>query len=135
ELVGQKLGVSFEMQDIPCGGRYYLADGNRDWPDGAEEVCAEADAILRGAGGWPGAGGQPVTMKDGKMAGYSPVIGNRMKLDLYANVRPVRCMPGTKHGISGKFAPVWSPDAVDMVIVRENTEGLYSGIGEKTKER
>ena len=38
--------------------------------------------------------------------GWSPVIGNRMKLDLYANVRPVRCLPGMKHGISGRFAEV-----------------------------
>src|ERR1043165_1324889 len=69
------------------------------------------------------------------MAGWSPVIGNRVKLDLYANIRPVRCLPGTKHGLSGKFREVWSPDTVDMVIVRENTEGLYSGIAERTADR
>jgi 3-isopropylmalate dehydrogenase len=63
------------------------------------------------------------------------VIGNRMKLDLYANVRPVRCLPGTKHGISGQHTSVWKPEAVDMVILRENTEGLYSGIGERTRDR
>ena len=68
-----------------------------------------------------------------KMAGWSPVIGNRIKLDLYANIRPVRCLPGTRHGLSGKFREVWSPETVDMVIVRENTEGLYSGIAERTR--
>ena len=47
----------------------------------------------------------------------------------------MRCLPGTKHGISGKFREVWSPENVDMVIIRENTEGLYSGIGERTAER
>src|SRR5262249_28304447 len=79
--------------------------------------------------------GAPVTMPDGKMAGYSAVLGNRMALDLYANIRPVRCFPGTKHGISGTFREVWSPQAVDMVIIRENTEGLYSGIAERTHDR
>jgi 3-isopropylmalate dehydrogenase len=69
------------------------------------------------------------------MAGWSPVIGNRLKLDLYANIRPVRCLPGMKHGISGQFASVWRPDKVDMVIIRENTEGLYSGIGERDANR
>jgi 3-isopropylmalate dehydrogenase len=69
------------------------------------------------------------------MAGWSPVIGNRMHLDLYANIRPVRCLPGTKHGISGAFKEVWSPDKVDMVIIREGTEGLYSGIGEKGHDK
>ncbi|HTR55681.1 MAG TPA: isocitrate/isopropylmalate family dehydrogenase [Kofleriaceae bacterium] len=135
ELVGAALGVSFAIDEIPCGGKYFLEHGSRDWPDGAEDRCRAADAILLGAVGWNGPDGAPVTMRDGKMAGYSPVIGNRMRLDLYANIRPVRCLPGTKHGISGQFAPVWRADRVDFVIIRENTEGLYSGIGERTAER
>src|SRR5688572_2043989 len=135
ELVGPAIGVGFALEEIPCGGKFYLAHGSRDWPEGAEEKCAAADAILLGAVGWNGPDGAPVSMKDGKMAGWSPVIGNRMKLDLYANVRPVRCLPGTKHGISGTFREVWTPETVDMVIVRENTEGLYSQIAERTADR
>jgi len=129
ELVAERTGVGLALDEIPCGGRFYLEHGSRDWPEGAEERCARADAILLGAVGWAGPDGGPLMMANGKMAGWSPVIGNRIKLDLYANVRPVRCLPGTRHGISGKFAEVWSPDKVDMVIVRENTEGLYAGIG------
>jgi len=139
ELVAGSIGVRFALDEIPCGGKFYLEHGSRDWPEGSEDRCRAADAILLGAVGWNGPDGQPVTMRapDGstKMAGWSPVIGNRIKLDLYANVRPVRCLPGTKHGISGTFREVWSPETVDMVIIRENTEGLYSGIGERTAER
>jgi len=139
EVVATATGVGFATHEIPCGGRFYLDHGSRDWPEGSEERCRAADAILLGAVGWNGPDGQPVTMTDGdgrpKMAGWSPVIGNRMKLDLYANVRPVRCFPGTKHGLSGKFREVWSPATVDMVLVRENTEGLYSGIGERDADR
>jgi len=135
EQIGPAIGVGFNLDEVPCGGKFYLDHGSRDWPEGAEEKCAAADAILLGAVGWAGPDGAPVTMPGGKMAGWSPVIGNRMKLDLYANVRPVRCLPGTKHGISGQFQSVWRPDKVDMVIIRENTEGLYSGIGERTAER
>src|SRR5262245_30314562 len=136
DVVGAALGVELAVTEIPCGGKYYLDHGEqRDWPDGSEDRCARADAVILGAVGWAGPDGQPVTMADGKMAGYSPVIGNRMKLDLYANIRPVRCLPGTKHGISGQFSQVWRPEKVDMVIIRENTEGLYSGIGERTAER
>ncbi|HEU0031834.1 MAG TPA: isocitrate/isopropylmalate family dehydrogenase [Kofleriaceae bacterium] len=139
ELVASTLGVGFALDEIPCGGKFYLEHGARDWPEGAEDRCRAADAILLGAVGWNGPDGQPVSMPDAsggsKMAGWSPVIGNRVKLDLYANIRPVRCLPGTKHGISGQFREVWSPKAVDMVIIRENTEGLYSGIGERTPER
>jgi 3-isopropylmalate dehydrogenase len=68
-------------------------------------------------------------MPGGKMAGWSPVIGNRTKLDLYANVRPVRLYEGVSHRISGENKQVWKPENVDMVIIRENTEGLYAGMG------
>ncbi|MEO6771993.1 MAG: isocitrate/isopropylmalate family dehydrogenase [Kofleriaceae bacterium] len=136
EAIAPALGVTFAVDEIPCGGKYYLDHGReRDWPEGAEAKCQAADAILLGAVGWSGPDGAPVMMQDGKMAGWSPVIGNRLHLDLYANVRPVRCLPGTKHGISGTFKAVWSPDKVDMVIIRENTEGLYSGIGDKAADR
>ena len=139
ELVGAATGVGFALDEIPCGGKFFLEHGSRDWPEGAEQRCAAADAILLGAVGWNGPDGAPVSMPDGrggaKMAGWSPVIGNRLALDLYANIRPVRCLPGTRHGLSGRFREVWTPDTVDMVIVRENTEGLYAGIAERTDAR
>ncbi len=139
DIVSTGTGVSFRLDELPCGGKFFLEHGTRDWPEGAEERCAAADAVLLGAVGWNGPDGAPVNMPDGKggwkMAGWSPVIGNRVKLDLYANIRPVRCLPGTKHGLSGKFREVWSPETVDMVIIRENTEGLYSGIAERTEDR
>lgn len=123
------LGVEARQEIIPCGGQFYLEHG-RDWPEGSEERCAEADIVLLGAVGWPAPDGNgPVTMSNGKMAGYSPVIGNRLKLELYANVRPVKLFPGVKHKIHGEHKLVWDPAKVDMVFVRENTEGLYSGIG------
>lgn len=134
EAIAPLLGVGFELEEIPCGGRFFLQDGERDWPLGAEERCRAADVVLLGAVGWAGADGSPVTLPDGKMAGWSPVIGNRIGLDLYANIRPVRCLPGIRHGISGAFAPVWRADKVDMVILRENTEGLYSGQGERAED-
>jgi 3-isopropylmalate dehydrogenase len=139
DVIANGSGVGFAIDEIPCGGKFYLEHGSRDWPEGAEERCRAADAILLGAVGWNGPDGAPVTIRDPdgreKMAGWSPVIGNRLALDLYANIRPVRCLLGTRHGLSGKFREVWSPETVDMVIIRENTEGLYSGIGERTADR
>ncbi|HEY4057558.1 MAG TPA: isocitrate/isopropylmalate family dehydrogenase, partial [Kofleriaceae bacterium] len=92
ELVADKTGVAFNLEEIPCGGKFFLENGKRDWPDGSEEKCEKADAILLGAVGWNGPDGSPVSMKmengTTQMAGWRPVIGNRMKLDLYANVRP-----------------------------------------------
>lgn len=135
EAMAAPLGVGFDLEEIPCGGKFYLQHGSRDWPEDAQERCRAADVVLLGAVGWAGPDGAPVSMADGKMAGWSPVIGNRVNLDLYANIRPVRCLRGTRHGISGQFQPVWSADKVDMVIIRENTEGLYSGQGELGADR
>jgi isocitrate/isopropylmalate dehydrogenase len=129
-----KCNLTFDMEEIPCGGQYYLEHG-RDWPEGSESQCAQADLLLLGAVGWPSPDGKgPVTMTDGKMAGYSPVIGNRLKLDLYANVRPVKLLSGVKHQISGQSTQVWKPENVDMVFLRENTEGLYAGVSEVFKQ-
>jgi 3-isopropylmalate dehydrogenase len=122
-------GLEADYQEIPCGGQYYLEHGV-DWPAGSQEACRNSDICLLGAVGWPDPEGSgPVLMDNGKMAGYSPVIGNRVNLELYANVRPVKLFPGVKHKIHGEHTLVWSPEKVDMVFVRENTEGLYAGIG------
>jgi isocitrate/isopropylmalate dehydrogenase len=129
DRVARDTDTELKVTEVPCGGKYFLEHG-RDWPEGSEAVCAAADLILLGAVGWPSPDGRgPVTMKDGKMAGYSAVIGNRTKLDLYANVRPVKLYPGVEHKISGRARQVWRPEDVDMVFLRENTEGLYSGSG------
>ena len=116
--------------DAEGGGR--LEHGDRDWPEGAEARCDAADLILLGAVGWPSpTGSGPVLMKDGKMAGFSPVLGNRTRLNLFANVRPVKLYEGVQHRIHGANKLVWQPGMVDMVMIRENTEGLYTPAGGK----
>jgi len=130
--ISSALDVSWSVDDVPCGGQYYLEHGDRDWPVGAEARCDAADLILLGAVGWPSpTGAGPVLMRDGKMAGFSPVIGNRTRLNLFANVRPVKLYEGVQHRIHGKNKQVWTPGQVDMVMIRENTEGLYSPTGGK----
>ncbi len=130
--VSEPLGITWDVDDIPCGGQYYLQHGDLDWPQGSDARCAAADLILLGAVGWPDPKGSgPVLMKDGKMAGFSPVIGNRTKLNLYANIRPVKLYKGVQHRIHGAHKQVWEPGQVDMVFLRENTEGLYAPTGGK----
>jgi isocitrate/isopropylmalate dehydrogenase len=133
QAVSKPLAIEWATKDIPAGGQYYLAnEGDRDWPEGSEEACASADLILLGAVGWPKpGGGGPVTMRNGKMAGHSAVIGNRTRLNLYANIRPVKLYEGVSHRIHGAHKQVWEPGRVDMVFLRENTEGLYSPTGGK----
>jgi isocitrate/isopropylmalate dehydrogenase len=117
-LVG---GFQMDLHKFECGGEYYLREG-REWSIEAEDFTRkEADAILLGAIGAVKDNGNSVRLPDGNLAGYSIVIGLRMDLDLFANVRPVKLYEGVWTPLSGK-----GPDDIDMTIVRENTEGLYS---------
>jgi len=120
EVQNQVGGFDIELQEFECGGEYYLREG-REWSIEAEEFTKkEADAVLLGAIGASDAQGNSVRLPDGNLAGYSVVIGLRIQLELYANVRPVHLLEG-----------VWSPIKdktsrdINMTIVRENTEGLY----------
>ncbi len=114
----------FEVTTIPCAGSYYEQHG-AEWPDGSFERCVAADAILLGAIGHVGKNGATVRRADGELAGYEQVIGLRTKLDLYANVRPVKLYAGVRHLVGGRHASIWAPQDVDMVILRENTEDAY----------
>ena len=106
--------------EYPGGGQYYLKTG-REWEPEAAAAAKRADAILVGAVGWPGA-----TLPNGDLAGRALVLGLREGLDLFANVRPCKLYPGVRHRISGEYREVWSPKNVDMIVVRENTEDLYT---------
>lgn len=129
ETVARHTGVRFDFEEIPCGARYFQEHG-RDWPEGSELRCRLADVILLGAIGLPAGDGRSTVLRpDGKMAGWSAIVGNRVNLDLWANVRPVKLYPGVRHMISGRHQQVWEPGNVDMVFVRENTEDLYAGSG------
>jgi isocitrate/isopropylmalate dehydrogenase len=118
--LGEGGPAPWHVTEYPGGGQYYLARG-REWEPDAEAAARAADAIVVGAVGWPGA-----TLPNGDLAGRALVLGLREGLDLYANVRPCKLYPGVTHRISGSFREVWSPKDVDLVIVRENTEDLYT---------
>lgn len=112
--------LDLEFHEFECGGEYFLKTGD-EWSEEAEVFTkTEADAILLGGIGAKGPDGNTVRRPDGNLAGYSVVIGLRQELDLYANVRPVKLYEGVPTPLAGK-----GPSDIDMVIVRENTEGLY----------
>ncbi|MBX2813124.1 MAG: isocitrate/isopropylmalate dehydrogenase family protein [Myxococcales bacterium] len=129
DVVLQRCSLVANHDVIPCGGKYYLRHG-QDWPSDGAERCARADVMFLGAVGYPSpTGSGPVTRGDGRMAGYSAVLGNRQKFDLFANIRPVRLWPGLSRRITGRLRSVWSPEDVNLEIIRENTEGLYIEAG------
>ena len=129
DLIGNKTSIGFNYDTISCGGKYYL-DTGKEWAEGSFDRCKQADAMLLGAIGWPGA-----VRENGDLAGGEIVLGLRSGLDLYANIRPIKLFNGIKHKIHGKFKSVWDSNNVDLCILRENTEGLYYGALQRSRAR
>jgi 3-isopropylmalate dehydrogenase len=100
------------------GAAHYLKTG-AVLPDDTFAACRDAHAILHGAAGLPG-----ITYPDGTEVGNDLHLRLRFRLDLYANVRPIRLLRGVTSPLAG-----WLPGQIDYVIVRENTEGLYASRG------
>jgi 3-isopropylmalate dehydrogenase len=101
-------GVSYEALPFDLGGTRYLRDG-AVLPDDDLEALRHVDAIMLGAVGTPGV--PPGVIERGLL------LTLRFELDLYINHRPVLAGPS---GLN---------DGVDMIVVRENTEGTYAGEG------
>ena len=121
--VEKTYSLKFDLREFPCGGKYYLETG-REWPDDAFAYCRDgADAILLGAVGWPGA-----VLPNRDIAGAGVIFGLRFGLDLFANVRPCKLYPGVPHKVHASYRQVWDPAQVDLVILRENTEGCYTPV-------
>jgi 3-isopropylmalate dehydrogenase len=113
-LESQLANVKFVFQEHAVGAAEYLRSGD-PLPAEAIEACAKADAVLLGAMGLPS-----VRWPDGKE--MTPQIDLREKLDLYAGPRPIKLYHGDDTPLKG-----YKAGEIDFVIVRENTEGLFSG--------
>jgi len=121
DIVSQVFNLDFEIVDIPCGVEYYKKTG-MEWPENAFQLCRdESDAILLGA-----VGPSKKRPLEKPNEGSSMLFGLRFGLDLYANVRPAKLYPNVRHKISHEFKQIWDPKNVDFVVIRENTEGLYT---------
>jgi tartrate dehydrogenase/decarboxylase/D-malate dehydrogenase len=109
------LGLSLEWTELPWGSAYWHEHG-RMMPEDALDVVAAHDAVLMGAIGDP-------SVPD-HVSLWGLVLELRQRLDLWANLRPVRLLEGIPCPLAGR-----GPADVDMLFVRENTEGEYSGVG------
>ncbi|MGC2197867.1 MAG: 3-isopropylmalate dehydrogenase [Terriglobales bacterium] len=109
-------GAAIETAQFDWGATRYLADGVTVPADGFAMLEREFDAILVGAFGDPRV---PTNIHAKEI-----LLGMRFKMDLYANVRPVRLLDGSLCPLKGV-----EPKDVDFVVVRENTEGVYGDAG------
>ena len=122
DKVARIVELDLETKSFSSGWQHFAENGKL-WEDGAFEACRDwADVILHGAVGWPGA--RP---KDWSPADGSVILDLRYGLDLFANVRPVALLEGVPIIMSNRRHKVWDKDHVELVIIRENLEGLYFG--------
>jgi 3-isopropylmalate dehydrogenase len=109
-------GADMELTHFDWGADRYLADNTTVPPDGFATLARDFDAILVGAFGDP----RVPSNIDAKEI----LLGMRCKMDLYANIRPVRLMDASLCPLKGIEAK-----DIDFVVIRENTEGVYGDLG------
>jgi len=110
---------ALEFQPFDWGCEYYLRNGRMMPEDGLDRL-RPLDAIYLGAIGHP-------TVPD-HISLRELLLKIRFTFDLYVNLRPVEILPGLKSPLAGK-----GPAEIDMLFIRENTEGEYSGLGGRFK--
>ena len=113
--VSEKFGFEYELTEYDFGGDRYLRTGDI-LPKEALEELRHYDAIYLGAIGHPDC--PPGLLEKGIL------LTIRFELDLYINLRPVKLYPGVDCPLKDK-----GPEDIDFVVVRENTEDLYVGVG------
>ncbi len=115
DVAAQKYGFKLSYQDFDFGGERYLRTGEV-LPESAPDELKQFDAIYLGAIGHPDV--KPGILEKGIL------LKLRFELDQYINLRPVKLYPGVPTPLKDK-----GPEHIDYVVVRENTGGLYTGIG------
>lgn len=120
KCAAEKFNFGLELIEYDFGGERYLKTGET-LPDSAIEEFKKLDAIYLGAVGHPEVA--PGILEKGIL------LKIRFELDQYINLRPVKLYPGVWTPLRDK-----TPDDIDYVVVRENTEGAYCGIGGNFKK-
>lgn len=118
--VGDVFGRRFDLTHLPWGADHYLKTGETLPSDGYRMLRDQFDAIFIGALGDP-------RVADNRHA-RDILLGTRFELDLYVNYRPVRLLDERLCPLKGR-----SPRDVNFVVFRENTEGVYVGVGGRFK--
>jgi tartrate dehydrogenase/decarboxylase/D-malate dehydrogenase len=106
--------VTISFAELPWGCEHYLAHGRMMADDGFDQL-SRFDAIYLGAIGAPG-------VPDGVSAAL--ILAIRQRFDQYVNLRPMRLLNGLASPLANRSAA-----DIDMICVRENSEGEYSGVG------
>jgi 3-isopropylmalate dehydrogenase len=113
--------AKLDFETYPAGAQHYKKTGDA-LPEATFQAAKAADAILFGAMGWP-----EIRYPDGTE--IAPQLDLRFRLELYAGVRPCRAIPGIPLPLADARAK-----EIDLVVVRESTEGLFASRGKGVVE-
>ena len=115
EEAGRRFGIRFEWEELPWGCDYYRRTGQMMPADGLEQL-RHRDAIYLGAVGFPGV--------PDHVSLWGLLIKIRRSFQQYVNLRPIRLMPTVISPLRNR-----NVGDIDIMLVRENTEGEYSDTG------
>ena len=122
EAAADKFGIDLQFDHFDFSSWDYFEKHGKMLPDNWKDLIGGHDAIYFGAVGWPEKIPDHVSL-------WGSLLLFRREFDQYINLRPARLMPGIIAPVVRRDGTARLPGEIDMVIVRENTEGEYSSIG------
>ena len=122
EAAATRFGIDLRFDHFDFSSCDYFERHGKMLPDDWKEQIGGHEAIYFGAVGWPDKVPDHISL-------WGSLLLFRREFDQYVNVRPARLMPGVIAPVVRRDGSARAPGEIDMVIVRENTEGEYSSIG------
>ena len=123
----RRFGIAVQVDAFDFANCEYFARHGQMMPDDWKDQIGSHDAIFFGAVGWPATVPDHVSL-------WGSLLKFRRDFDQYVNLRPARLMPGIRSPLVDRQGQPLAPGAIDMLIVRENTEGEYSAVGGRMYE-
>ncbi len=122
DAAARRFGIPLALETFEFANCAYYARHGKMMPDDWKDQLGGFAAILFGAVGWPDTVPDHVSL-------WGSLLKFRREFDQYVNLRPARLMPGIRSPLVDREGQPLKPGDIDMLIVRENTEGEYSSIG------
>ena len=127
DAAARRFGIGLQVDTFDFANCDYYAKHGEMMPADWKERIGGHDAIFFGAIGWPATVPDHVSL-------WGSLLKFRRDFDQYINLRPARLMPGIRSPLVDRQGQPLQPGDIDMLIVRENTEGEYSSIGGRMYE-
>ena len=122
EAAASRFNIPLAFEHFDFSSCRYFEQHGKMLPDNWKDQIGGHDAIYFGAVGWPDTVPDHISL-------WGSLLLFRREFDQYVNIRPAKLMPGVTAPVVRRDGSPREPGEIDMVIVRENTEGEYSSIG------